>query len=119
MKIVLWLYNKVRWWFFIVGVFCVIPAFHVVLFADPDEIIFPSYGFYIFVIILSIVNFFVGIWLGGKAWEYDIAPRFFWRSSENDILDSKWACIKRWMFFLPIETYSLVAWAWIIAAIVR
>ena len=115
MKIFLWLYNKVRSLFLLAGVLGIVATFFYVLPDESGASPIPR-GFYIFVIILSIVNFFVGIWLGAKAWEYNIAPRFFWRSSENEILDSKWACIKMWMFCLPIETYSLVWIAWMIVA---
>lgn len=104
MKILLWLYSKVRAIFLILGLICMLPTIYAAILGGTEVL---PHAFYIFVVVLSVVNIFVAIWLGKKAWEYDIAPRAFWVNGANSILDSQWYFIKTWMILLPIETYSV------------
>lgn len=116
MKTILWVYDKIRGLFLILGLICILPTMYAALLGGTE--LLPR-AFYIFVVILSVVNIFVAIWLGKKAWEYDIAPRAFWVNGANSILDSKWDFIKKWIYLLPIETYSLTGIIWTIILLYR
>jgi len=116
MKTILWIYNKIRGIFILLGLICIIPTICAAIEGGTE--ILPQ-AFYIFIVILSVVNIFVAILLGKKAWEYDIAPRAFWVKGANSLLDSQWDFIKKWMYLLPIETYSLTAIVWAIILLCR
>jgi hypothetical protein len=116
MKTILWVYNKIRGLFLILGLIFIIPTIYAAIEGGTE--LLPQ-AFYIFIVVLSIVNIFVAILLGKKAWEYDIAPRSFWVKGANSILDSQWNFIKNWMYLLPIETYSLTGIVWAIILLCR
>lgn len=116
MKTFLWLYEKIRGIFLFLGLICILPTIYAAIIGGTELL---PHVFYIFVVILSFVNIFVAIWIGKKAWEYDVAPRSFWVKGANSLLDSQWDFIKKWMYLLPIETYSLTGIVWAIILLCR